>query len=41
MTVALIENTPRHVRENWKQDKIDTRTKQAKDTGWVGVVRSD
>lgn len=37
--VALIQGTPRYVFEIWKQDKIDKRTKKAKDTGWVEVVR--
>jgi hypothetical protein len=35
--VALIQGNPRYVFEIWKQDKIDKRTKKAKDTGWVEI----
>jgi len=35
--VALIQANPRYAFEVLKQDKIDKRTKKAKETGWVEI----
>jgi hypothetical protein len=35
--LELIQSNPRYVFEIVKQDKIDKRTKKAKETGWVEV----
>jgi hypothetical protein len=35
--VSLIQGNPRFAFEIWKQDKIDKRTKKAKESGWVEI----